>query len=384
MRYNEFGSLGTSVSRFGMGCMRLPQAVGEDGKKAIDEKQSIEMIRYAIENGVNYFDTAYAYRGSEEVLGKALQDGYRERVVIATKTPVGEVKGPEDYQRLYQEQISRLQVDYIDIYIFHCLDRANWEIVKNTGGLAFMENLKSQGKIRQIGFSFHAEYELFEEIIDAYPWDMCLIQLNILDDQHQAGIRGLEYAAKKGIPVVIMEPLKGGLLGGSPPEKVRELLKSHREDKSLVEWAFRWLYNRREVKVILSGVSSMEQLKDNIRIFNNSGTDVMAQADLELIDRIKAEYAKIVRVGCTACGYCMPCPAGVNIPEVFKVYNDAGLSTWTEYGRVFYSLVASNSGRDASNCIECGSCLKRCPQSIPIPDMLRQAHIHMTSGQQTG
>lgn len=378
MQYVKFGNLGTEVSRFGMGCMRLPQTKTADGKKLIDETAAIEMIRYAIDHGVNYLDTAYAYKGSEEVVGKALKDGYREKVVIATKTPVSELKEPGDYQRFYDEQVSRLQVDCIDIYILHCLDRSNWEKVKQTGGIEFMENLKAQGKIRQIGFSFHADYELFQEIVDAYPWDMCLIQLNILDDQHQAGICGLEYAASKGIPVAIMEPLKGGLLGNTPPQEVSALLNSYKEKRSLVEWAFRWLYHRPEAKVILSGVSSMDQLQDNLRIFQDADCNVMTEENQELIKEIKGIYHSIVKVGCTACGYCLPCPAGVNIPEIFKVYNDAGLSTWTEYGKVFYSLVASNSGKDASNCLECGSCQMRCPQNIPIIDILKQAHAQMT------
>lgn len=378
MQYVKFGNLETEVSRFGMGCMRLPQTKTADGKKVIDETAAIEMIRYAIDHGVNYLDTAYAYKGSEEVVGKALKDGYREKVVIATKTPVSQLKEPGDYQRFYEAQVSRLQVDCIDVYILHCLDRSNWEKVKQTSGIDFMEDLKTQGKIRQIGFSFHADYELFQEIVDAYPWDMCLIQLNILDDQHQAGIRGLEYAASKGIPVAIMEPLKGGLLGNTPPQEVSELLNSFEEKRSLVEWAFRWLYDRPEAKVILSGVSTMDQLKDNLQIFQDADCKVMTEENHELIKQIKGIYHSIVKVGCTACGYCLPCPAGVNIPEIFKVYNDAGLSTWTEYGKVFYSLVASNSGKDASNCLECGGCQKRCPQNIPIIDILKQAHVQMT------
>lgn len=379
MIYNEFGRISEKVSRFGMGCMRLPQKKDGQGNDVIDEEESIKMIRYAIGEGVNYFDTAYAYPGSEALLGKALKDGYREKVMIATKTPVGDIKKYDDYRRIFEEELERLQTDYIDVYLFHCLDRKNWENLKATNGIAFAEELKRSGRIRNIGFSFHAEHALFIEIIDAYNWDMCLIQLNILDRDHQAGVRGLRYAGQKGVPVVIMEPLKGGLLGGRPPEEVDGLLMDYHEKRSLVEWAFRWLYNQSEVKVVLSGVSSMEQLKDNIRIVNGAGCNVLTPSDEELILRIRDIYAGKVRVGCTGCSYCMPCPKGVNIPEIFKIYNDSALSAWTEFGKVFYSLVATSNGRDASNCVGCRSCERHCPQKLPIAELLKEAHEAMKS-----
>lgn len=379
MLYNKFGEISDKVSRFGMGCMRLPRKIDEHGNDIIDEEESINMIRYAIGEGVNYFDTAYAYPGSEALLGKALRDGYREKVMIATKTPVGDIREYGDYRRIFEEELKRLQTDYIDIYLFHCLDRKNWENLKATNGIAFAEELKRSGRIRNIGFSFHAEHELFREIIDAYDWDMCLIQLNILDRDHQAGVRGLRYAGRKGVPVVIMEPLKGGLLGGDPPEEVQELLMGYPEKRTLAEWAFRWLYNQSEVKVVLSGVSTMEQLKDNIRIVNGAGCDVLTPSDEKLILQIRDIYASRVRVGCTGCGYCMPCPRGVNIPEIFKIYNDSALSPWTEFGKVFYGLVAASNGRDASRCVRCKSCERHCPQKLPIADLLREAHEAMKS-----
>lgn len=377
MKYTELGNISNKASRFGMGCMRLPQTKNEQGQDIIDEQESIKMIRHAIDMGVNYFDTAYAYPGSEEVLGKALKDGYRERVTIATKIPLGDANSHADYQRIFDEQLERLQVDYIDVYIFHCLERVGWEKVKSADGIAFMEGLKKSGKIKAFGFSFHSDYEIFEEIIDACSWDMCLIQLNILDQNHQAGLKGLRYAAQKGIPVVIMESLKGGLLGNNPPEEVKSLLESYPEQRSLTEWAFRWLYNQKEVKVILSGVSSMEQLEDNIRIFEQAEVGVMTEADQELIEQIRTVYKSKVKVGCTGCGYCMPCPANVNIPEIFKVYNDSALSPWTEFGKVFYGLVATSNGRGVSNCVECKSCEARCPQQLKVVELLKQAHEAM-------
>lgn len=378
MVYNGFGRISDSVSRFGMGCMRLPRTKDEKGNDVIDEEESIGMIRYAIEKGVNYFDTAYAYEGSEKVLGKALKGGYREKVMIATKCPMYEIKEYGDYQRVFDESLRRLDTEYIDVYLFHCLDRKTWEKVKSTNGIAFMEDMKRQGKIRAIAFSFHAEYELFIEIIDAYDWDACLIQLNILDQDHQAGVKGLQYARRKGIPVVIMEPLKGGLLGNAPAD-VTDLLNSYHEKRTLTEWSFRWLYNQKEVKVVLSGVSSMEQLKDNIRIFSEAETNVMNDMDHELIGQIRDIFARKVKVGCTGCKYCMPCPNGVNIPEIFKVYNDSALISWSEFGKVFYDLVAVSSGRDVSKCTGCKACEKRCPQGIPITGRLKEAHEAMYS-----
>ncbi len=377
MQYNLFHNKKEPVSRFGMGCMRLPQKKAEDGNSEIDQEESIRMIHHAIEQGVNYFDTAYAYPGSEELLGKALSGGYRESVTVATKCPMYKIKGREDYTVIFEEQLERLQTDYIDVYIFHCIDRPNWELVKRSGGLDFMEEQKKQGKIKAIGFSFHSDYELFKEIIEYYPWDMCLIQLNILDQNHQAGLKGLRYATQKDISVVIMEPLKGGLFRENVPEEVNKLLHSHAEQRSLIEWAFRFLYHHEDIKIILSGVSSMEQLQDNLRIFEDAVPGVMKSEDMDLINQIKDIYASKIKVGCTGCAYCMPCPAGVNIPEIFKVYNDSFLSSWTEFGKTFYSLVAVNDGKDASKCLKCGKCEKRCPQNISIIANLQEAHAHM-------
>ena len=374
MEYNVFGSTESMASRFGMGCMRLPRMKTDDGSYIIDENESIKMIRYAVDNGVNYFDTAYSYPGSEVLLGKALSGGYREKVMISTKCPIWEVNSYYDYQRLFNEELDRLQTNYIDVYIFHNVHRDMWERIKATDGLRFMEQLKADGRIRQFGFSCHGEFDFFKELVDAYAWDTCTIQLNILDQNHQAGVKGLKYAAEKGISVVIMEPLKGGDLLGNPPEEVYRLIEEYHEKRSLVEWAFRWIYNQKEARVILSGASSMEQLKDNIRIFKESKPAVMSEQDIELINKIKEIYDSKVKVGCTGCGYCMPCPQRVNIPDIFKVYNDVAMSPWTEYGRTFYSLVATSTGRDASNCIECGVCEGKCPQGISIISHLKDAH----------
>ncbi|MBH1941796.1 aldo/keto reductase [Mobilitalea sibirica] len=378
MQYIDFGKSNRQISRFGMGCMRFPRTKAEDGSEIIDEKEAIKMIRYAIDHGVNYMDTAYSYPGSEVVLGKALKDGYREKVMIETKSPSWAINCPEDFQKFFDEEIERLQVDYIDTYLFHCLDRSNWEKVKKNGGFEFMEKLKKEGKIKNIGFSFHADYELFTEIVDAYSWDTCLIQLNILDQNHQAGLKGLKYAADRGISVVIMEPLKGGMIGTKVPEEVDQLLDNYDDKRSLVEWAFRWLYHYKEAKVILSGVSNMQQLEDNLRIFSKAESGVMSEKDMELITGIQDIYRRKVKVGCTGCGYCMPCPSDVNIPEIFKIYNDSQLTDWSEFGKTFYHLIASTSGKDASNCTACRLCESHCPQNIQIADVLKEAHLAFT------
>lgn len=380
MQYVTLKYKNKPVSRFGMGCMRLPQIKKSDGTEIIDEQESIRMIRYAIENGVNYFDTAYSYTGSERVLGKALLDGYRQKVYIATKCPVWYVKTGADYGRFIDEQRKRLRSDYIDVYLFHCLDRANWERVKATDGIKRLEELKQRGVIGQIGFSFHGEQRLFIEIIDSFKWDICLIQLNILDDDYQAGMAGLKYAASKDISVAIMEPLKGGLLGGSAPKEAEALLNSYEEIRPLHEWAFRWLYHHAEAAVILSGVSSMEQLKDNLRIFGEAKPGVMSDRDMELIRQIKYIYAGKVKIPCTGCGYCMPCPAGVNIPEIFKAYNDSPILSWKEFIKTFYSLETDSPCKDAVNCTGCGHCESQCPQNIKIADMLKKARGVMGRG----
>ncbi len=380
MKYQQFGRISDRVSRFGMGCMRLPQTRNEQGNDVIDEAEAIRMIRHAVDNGVNYFDTAYAYPGSEAVLGRALKGGRREKVMIATKCPMHEIHGHVDYRRVLEASLRRLDTDYVDVYLFHCLDRKAWDKVLGTDGIAFMEAMKREGKIKAIAFSFHAEHALFTEIVDAYAWDMCLIQLNILDRIHQAGVAGLRYAGRKGIPVAIMEPLKGGLLGSEPPEEVTALLQAHPERRTLVEWSFRWLCTQPEVTVILSGVSSMAQLEDNLRIFDASEPHVWTDADETLVDQINSVYGKRVRVGCTGCGYCMPCPQGVNIPEIFKIYNDASLSDWDLYGQTYYNLVAISSNRDASRCVGCRLCESRCPQGIAIVETLMAAHGAMKAG----
>ncbi len=378
MQYRKFGDLGFEVSVFGVGCMRLPVMEKPDGSKdysAIDEEEAIKMIRYAIDHGVNYFDTAYTYHGgnSEVVLGKALKDGYREKVKIATKLPLWQAESYEDFEKILDEQLKRLQVDTIDFYLLHALSKERWEKAKNLKVLDFLDKAVEAGKIRYPGFSFHDELDVFKEIIDSYDWKMCQIQLNILDMHYQAGVEGLKYAGSKGIPVVIMEPLRGGKLASNIPDDIQDMWNSAKIKRSPVEWAFRWLYNFPEVTVILSGVSTMEQLKENIEIFDKAVPNSMTDEELELVVKVKELYESKTKVNCTRCNYCMPCPSGVSIPEIFSLYNDASMfETVEEYANRYKNLIKEE--KDASKCIECGNCEAECPQNINIIEKLKEAN----------
>ncbi len=383
MEYRKFGNLGFEVSTFGMGCMRLPLEAQPDGTKdytKIDEQEAIKMIRYAIDNGVNYLDTAYPYHGgnSELLVAKALKDGYRDKVKIATKLPVWLAKTYDDFEKLLDEQLGKLEVDCIDFYLLHALSKDRWEEIKKLGVLDFLDKAVESGKIKYPGFSFHDELPVFKDIIDSYDWKMCQIQLNILDQNYQAGVEGMQYAASKGIPVVIMEPLKGGRLAHNVPDDVKKLWDQADTKRSPVEWAFRWLYNFPEITVILSGVSTMEQLKDNIEIFSKAAPNSMDEKELELVRKVKDLYDSKIKVGCTSCNYCMPCPSGVNIPGIFSLYNDYSIYGGLEESKNRYKEFIKEN-KDASNCVECGQCESECPQHISIIEKLKEAHEVLTA-----
>ncbi|MDP4090591.1 MAG: aldo/keto reductase [Bacillota bacterium] len=364
MEYGQYGKTGMKVSRFGLGCMRFPS----------DEHEAIKMVRYAIDNGVNYLDTAYMYKGSEIITGKALKDGYRNRTYVATKSPIWNITRHEDFERYLDEELMRLGTDHIDVYLLHNMNHDNWEKVKRYDGLTFMDKMVQKGKILHKGFSVHNTLKAFKEIVDTFDWEMTQIQLNILDETQQVGVEGLKYAADKGMAAVIMEPLRGGYLLNNIPKEVHDLLNQYPEKRSLVEWCFRWIYNMPEVSLILSGTSTLEQLKDNLRIFEHAAPNVMTEEDLNLTGRIRGAYEAKKSIGCTGCRYCMPCPQGVTIPEIFKLYNSYQLmkSHWVDKGVYRSNLVPAGSGAD--RCVECGLCAEHCPQTLKIPELLKEVH----------
>lgn len=364
MEYAQYGKTGMKVSRFGLGCMRFP----------CDEKEAIEMVRYAIDNGVNYLDTAFIYKDSEIITGKALKDGYRNKTYLATKSPIWNINKHEDFEKYLDEELIRLGTDHIDVYLLHNMNYGNWEKVKKFDGLTFLDKMVKKGKILHKAFSIHNTLKAFKEIVDTYDWEMAQIQLNILDVQQQAGVEGLKYAADKGLAAVIMEPLRGGFILNTVPKKAQDLINQYPEKNSLVEWCFKWLYNMPEVSVILSGTSTLQQLKDNLRIFENAAPNIMSEEDLNLIKMIREAYEEIKSIGCTSCRYCMPCPRGVTIPEIFKLYNNQQLMKEHVIDKVLYKNSFVPAGSGADQCVSCGICTEHCPQNLEIPELLKKVH----------
>ena len=378
MQYRKMGKLGIEVSAFGIGCMRFPMYTNEEGKRVVDQELANKIIHTAIENGVNYLDTAYVYsdRTAEKTLGIALQGGWREKVYVATKLPIWDCHTPEDLPRLYEEQRTNLGVDCIDFYLVHSLNRDAWHRMRDLGVREFLTDLKAQGKIKYACFSFHDNYEAFEEILNDYDWDMCKIQFNYMDVNNQATIKGVELAGDKNIPVVIMEGLLGGRLA-NVPDTVQAVFDSYPEKRSAVEWAFRWLCNFPQVGTVLSGVTNMEQTMDNLAIFDRTGVGIMSDEELAIVDRAREEYLRRTKVGCTGCRYCMPCPCGVDIPAIFGTWNEAFKYNTDISGNGRYRHM-TGEGKGADQCVECGACMEMCPQSLNIPELLKVASAELS------
>ena len=371
MNYRNFGKLDWQVSALGFGAMRLP-IIGED-QDQIDEPKALEMVRYAIDHGVNYIDTAYVYHGgySERFLSRALQDGYRDKVKIATKLHPSSVETADDFDKTLNEQLERLQTDHIDIYLLHGLNPGRWEMFRRLDVLSWAESAIADGRIGHLGFSFHWTYELFQEIIDGYDnWAMCQIQYNYMNEDIQAGAKGLEYAASKGLAVVIMEPLRGGLLV-NPPDRVRSVFDEAGTDP--VDMALQWLWNQPGVSTVLSGMSTLEQVQQNVASAARSGIGTLPQADLDVIAQVRDLYADLIPIPCTKCRYCMPCPQGVNIPLNFELYNESLMFEKPDLNHFRYNSIMSEEQR-ASSCIACRECEDKCPQQIEISQWMPTVH----------
>lgn len=367
MKYRK-DKYGNEISVLGYGCMRFTQKItGTDIQKAESE------VMEAINSGVNYFDTAYVYSGSEDALGRILEkNNVREKVKIATKLPHYLMKSREDAEKCFAEELKRLRTDYVDYYLMHMLtDDATWERLKELGIQEWLEEKKAAGVIRQIGFSYHGNSDTFGKLLDAYDWDFCQIQYNYLDEHTQAGVTGLKKANEKGIPVIIMEPLRGGRLANKLPKDALKMIEQYPVKRSPAEWAFRWLWNQPEVTCVLSGMNSMEMVKENVRSASEAEVGYYTEDEFALIKKVIASINKNIKIGCTGCRYCMPCPKGVDIPGVFAAYNrryaDSKIQGFRDY-MMCTALRKDSTG--ASNCVKCGKCEMHCPQGIQIREEL--------------
>lgn len=379
MKYRQFPGLAWRPSALGFGAMRLPVIDGDQSK--VDIPEATRIIRYAIDHGVNYLDTAYFYHGgqAEQAAAQALKNGYREKIKLATKFPARDVKSAADFDRAFAEQLDRLQTDKIDFYLLHGLSKPGWTRLYDLGILTWLEKQVAKGRLEYLGFSFHDDYAVFKQIIDAYDnWTFCQIHFNFMDQDYQAGRRGIEYAAGKNLGIIVMEPLRGGQLA-RPPEIVNSIWKNAQIQRSPVEWALRWIWNYPEISFVLSGMSSMEQVVENVAIAARAGNSRLKPEELALFDRVRETYQGLCPIPCTGCRYCMPCTNGVEIPTIFRIYGemamykDVRMSKWRYNGGPW----GLTSKQDARNCVECGKCVEACPQHIPIPDWLKKVHAEL-------
>lgn len=373
MLYRKFGKLGYDVSLLGMGCMRLPRRPGG----AVDREKAHEMIRYAADHGVNYFDTAFGYHSqtSEEVLGEALEEGGRRaRVKIATKQPFAQMTTQAAIRRNLENTLRKLRTDHIDVYLIHGINGKIWPDIKKRGILKEYEKFRDEGLINAIAFSYHGGYEDFEDVLMSYGWDMCQVQHNLLDTDREVTAKGIELAGRHGAALVVMEPLRGGGLANGT-DAVNRIYAGAPAARSPVEWAFRYVSNFPQVSTILSGMSTLEQLQENIELFSmeDMAAGNLSDGSLAMLARVKETYEAAAAIPCTGCEYCLPCPSGVQIPAVFQRYNTGAMFENFEPARRTYMFL-SRGGGDASNCAECGACEAKCPQGIGIVAQLKAAH----------
>lgn len=373
MLYRTVPKNGDELSILGFGCMRLPTT--KDGR--IDENRATKQVRNAIDRGVNYLDTAWPYHAgeSENFLGRALVDGYRERIKLATKLPSWMIKTREDMDNYLNTQLTKMKTDRIDYYLLHALAGTPWDLLESLGVIDFIERARADGRIVNAGFSFHGILDDFKRIVDSYPWDFCQIQYNFLDEKNQAGKEGLHYAAEHDLGVVIMEPLRGGNLGlPTAPPAVDAIWNRASKKRTPVEWALRWVWNHPEVTVLLSGMNEETHIEENLAIAAEALPNSFTQDELNLVEEASQKYRQLMKVACTGCGYCMPCPSEVAIPRCFEVYNKMHMFGNPEEAKFSYAFSVSGmlggTPAFASQCVQCGECLEKCPQQIEIPDML--------------
>ena len=380
MQYRTMPNSDEKLSVLGFGCMRLPAPKGRQPKffSSIDKERAAEQIRYAIDRGVNFLDTAYVYHAgtSESFLGEyVLKDGYREKVNISTKLPCMTINKKENMEKILNKQLKRLQVEYIDYYLLHGLNGDIWDKMLSLGVINFMDKIRKQGKARRMGFSFHGSKEDFKKIIDAYNWEFVLVQFNILDEHAQAGIEGIKYARSKGLGIFVMEPLRGGSLASKIPGEAQRIYDSAPVKRTPAEWALRWVWNHPEVTMVLSGMNNEKHIDENIKIASEALPNSLSDTELIVIGNFKESYLHSLQVKCTGCSYCMPCPADINIPNAFLYLNNYHMSSKIE-ALVLYILNAGIHVKDGKphwtkNCINCGKCEKICPQGIKIREVFK-------------
>jgi len=382
MQYRRLGKLDWEVSVLGFGVMRLPLADKETEK--VDEPESVRMMRYAIDHGVNYIDTAYPYHEgqSEGIVGKALKDGYRERVKVATKLPVWLVEDAQAFDRYLNEQLERLQMEKIDFYFLHGLNSQRWPKVRDLGVIRWAEGAMADGRFDHLSFSFHDNFETFKQIVDDYDnWTSAQVQYNYMDVGYQAGRRGVEYAASKGLAVVVMEPIRGGQLT-KPRGPVAKVWESAAQKRSPAAWALLWVWTQPEVSVVLSGMSTMEQVMENVALADSARPGILSPEELAVVDRAREAYKGLSPIPCTNCKYCMPCSSGVDISGIFEIYNDTMIYEDPEEARWLYSQLKEE--QHADQCTKCAECTDACPQGIDIPEWLEKVHAFLAPEKESG
>ena len=368
MQYRQFGDKHLKMSALGFGAMRLPTKDGQ-----IDESKATQMVHHAVDCGVNYIDTAWPYHGgeSERFLGRALKGGYREKVNLVKKMPRWDVKKAEDFEEIFQQQLTKLQTDWIDCYLIHGLNAEAWKRVRELGVIEWSQKKIASGEMKYFGFSFHSTCDDLKYIIDDYNgWDVCMVQYNYMDIENQAGQEGVQYAHQKGVPVVAMEPLLGGKLAWQPPEAVQKVWDKAEIPRSPVEWAFRWLWQQPEISVVLSGMSSPKQLEENLTLASKEDYDHLNEKEKRLLEEARQAYRGLCPIPCTTCDYCQPCPEGVNIPHIFSLYNQAYMYNNIENGKKRYQKMPEE--KKVSHCSECRQCENVCPQGIAVVEWLKK------------